>query len=159
MDRRARLNCSQVKLHTRPSWRGFLVLLCFVPGLVFAASSLADLPAAIDGLLKSPAEDAYLVVSISGTDDFVQLGGYLGTAFLDFPVITERQQELRDKVEAVCSDLGLVLETNVASNGAEFLDFELPGSANDMAAIVEQVLIRVYGVGPATRLDFETNGF
>ena len=137
----------------------YAVLVCFTPALAIAGKSLGDISTAIDGLLKSPAEDAFLVINISGTEDFVQLGGYLGTAFLDFPQITKRQQELRDKVTVVCSDLGLTLETNIASNGAEFLDYELSGSANEMAVIVEQVLIRVYGVGPATRLEFETHGF
>lgn len=136
-----------------------VVLACLIPALAHAEKWLADLPAAINGLLGSPTEDAFLIVSISGTEDFVQLGGSRGTAFLDFPQITARQQALRDTVEIVCSDLGLTLETNVASNGAEFLDYELSGSADEMAVVVEQVLIRVYGVDATTRLEFETHGF
>ena len=134
-------------------------LVCSTPAPAIAAKSLNDIPSAIDGLLRSDAEDAFLIIKISGSEDFVQLGGYLGTAFLDFPQITERQQELRATVEFVCADLGLTLEKIVASNGAEFLDYELTGSADEMAAIVEQVLIRVYGVNPGTGLEFETNGF
>ena len=135
------------------------VLIGLIPGPAAAGKSLADIPAAIDGLLKSPAEDAFLVIDIVGTADFVQLGGYLGTAFLDFPQITERQQALRHRIETVCRELGLTLETNVAPNGAEFLDYELSGSAAEMAAVVEQVLVRVYGVDTDTELEFETNGF
>lgn len=146
-----RSTCATVALVT--------ALFCFTPGLVIAEQSLGDIPAAIDGLLKSPAEDAFLVINIAGTEDFVQLGGYRGTAFLDFPQITERQQALRDEIETVCADLGLVLEINVASNGAEFLDYELSGSAGEMTAVVQQVLIRVYGVDPGTALEFDTNGF
>ena len=135
------------------------VLVSCASAVADTDKSLDDISPAIAGLLKSSAEDAYLVVSISGTGDFVQLGGYLGTAFLDFPQITARQQDLRETIESVCSDLGLTLEITVASNGAEFLDYPLSGSASEMAAIVEQVLIRVYGVVPGTALEFETNGF
>ena len=151
---------------SRTERHGFFARIALLVVLVICGSaqastekSLSDISAAVAGLLKSPAEDAYLVISISGTEDFVQLGGYLGTAFLDFPQITARQQNLRAKIETVCSDLGLTLETNVASNGAEFLDYPLSGSAEEMAAIVEQVLVRVYGVDRGTDLEFETNGF
>ena len=148
---RTQANCARIVL--------IALLVTCAPSLASTEKSLSDIAPAVDGLLGSPAEDAFLVIGISGTADFVQLGGHLGSAFLDFPQITARQQQLRGKIETVCSELGLTLEINVASSGAEFLDYPLSGSAKDMAAIVEQVLIRVYGVDQDTALEFETNGF
>lgn len=56
-----------------------------------AAYSMSDLLPNVNGLLTSNASDAYFIIGIVGTPDFIQLYGSEGTAFLDFPMITPRQ--------------------------------------------------------------------
>jgi hypothetical protein len=120
---------------------------------------MSDLLPNVNGLLTSNASDAYFIIGILGTPDFIQLYGSEGTAFLDFPMITARQMELRPVIEAACLDLGLTLTINTAPNGAEFLDYELPAIGRDIANILRTLLIRVYGATDDTSLEFEANGF
>ena len=124
-----------------------------------AQQTFADIPEAVAGLLGSDADDAFLVIEIAGTKDFVQLAGDNGTAYVDFPMITERQQASRKKIESVCSELGLPLTITPEPDGVEFLDYDLPGDPGEIASIVKELLNRIYGVSPETHLNFITNGF
>ena len=121
--------------------------------------STDDLAAGINGLLEATADDAWFVIEISGTPDFLQLYGSDGTAYLDFPIFTERQKALRSTVEEVCADLGLKLLLNEGPNGLILLDYKLPQGTAAATAIVKAVLLRVYSVDDSTALGFEANGF
>ena len=120
---------------------------------------MADLEMAVSGLLASRADDAFLIVAIPGTPDFVQMSGYRGTAELDFPQITDRQKALRPKVESVCRGLGLTVRVTSGSDGSEFLDYELPSDASRIAEMLKIILTEVFEASEATQLEFETNGF
>ena len=134
------------------------VLLSFAV-VADAPRSMKDIKPAISALLESTADDAYLVIGIAGSNDFVQMSGYLGTAELDFPQLTDRQKQLRPKIEKVCGELGLDLVVNVGSDGSEFLDYELPKSADEIARIVRSILSLVYEANDQTGLEFEANSF
>ena len=121
--------------------------------------STGDLAAGINGLLQAKADDAWFVIEISGTPDFLQLYGSDGTAYLDFPIFTERQKAMRSTVEDVCADLGLKLLLNEGPNGLILLDYKLPQGTAAATTIVESVLRRIYSVDESTALAFETNGF
>ena len=124
-----------------------------------AQQRVADIPAAVASLLESDADDAFLVIEIAGTKDFVQLAGGDGTAYVDFPMITERQKANRKKVESVCGELGLPLTVTSGPDGVEFLDYDLPRDPGEIASIVKELLSRIYDVSPETHLNFITNGF
>ena len=113
----------------------------------------------VAALLQSTADDAFLIIGISGTPDFIQMSGYRGTALLDFPLITSRQKGLRESIENACKDLGLKKSVVSGSDGSEFLDYDLPSSAPQIADIVKTILIKVYGAQKSTILEFEANGF
>ena len=113
----------------------------------------------VAALLESTADDAFLIIGISGTPDFVQMSGYRGTALLDFPLITPRQKELRESIEEVCKGLGLEKTVVTGSDGSEFLDYDLPANAAQIADIVKTILVKVYGAEKSTVLEFEANGF
>ncbi len=138
---------------------GLFALVLLIPGPAQAQYSLDDIPAAVEGLVRSTADDAYLVIEILGTEDFVQLGAHGEPVILDFPQITPRQRKFRQRIESVCEDLGLELTIVTGSNGAEFLDYELGQDPAEISAVVKAVLRRVYEVENSTRLYFEANGF
>ena len=119
----------------------------------------ADLTENIARLLKSDAEDAFFIIEIAGTPDFIQLYGSAGVAYLDFPMITERQQSLRPRIEQVGRDLGLMLTINKAANGLEFLDYGLPDSAAAISEVIQTLLMRIYSADETTPLALESNGF
>ncbi len=118
-----------------------------------------NIEASVAALLESTDEDAFLVIAITGTADFVQMSAFQGTAELDFPQVTPRQKELRPVIEKVCGDLGLNLVIITASDGSEFLDYELPVGAGNIAETISQILLRVFDAQQDTPLEFEANGF
>ena len=136
-----------------------IVLVGCAPSFGESARSMNDLDSAISGLLASTADDAFLVVTISDSPDFVQMSGYRGSAVLDFPQITDRQKQLRSKIEDVCEDLGLTLNVIRGSDGSEFLDYDLPSDAREIAAILRRILSEVYRATDSSELEFEANGF
>ena len=110
-------------IHDRSAIALRLIAICVLASTLWieaasAQQTFADIPAAIDGLLESDADDAFLVIEITGTSDFVQLAGGAGTAFVDFPIITERQKANRKKIESVCEDLGLSLTITPGRTGS-----------------------------------------
>lgn len=141
---------------------GFALLVLFA-GCIQSSEelprSMDKLEFAVSGLLASAADDAFLVVTIAGSSDFVQMSGYRGSVELDFPQITDRQKQLRPKIEAVCRDLGLTPRVTRGSDGSEFLDYDLPSDAGAIADIVRRILLDVFEVSEASQLGFEWNGF
>jgi hypothetical protein len=85
------------------------------------------LVAAFEGLLATSAADAFLVVGVSGAEDFLQFTAVPGSVQLDYPLITGRQREVRASLERVCADLGLVQVVSSGSDGSEFLDYDING--------------------------------
>ena len=136
-----------------------ILLLAGRAGAEAENRTMKSIEPSVAALLESTADDAYLIIGISGTADFVQMSGYQGLAELDFPQITPRQKELRPIVEKVCSDLGLEVTINLGSNGREFLDYELPDDTTKIAEMIKQILILVFGAKADTVLEFEANGF
>lgn len=136
----------------------FTLVAC-VESIGQTTRTMSDLESAVSGLLASSAEDAFLIITISDSPDFVQMAGNGGTAELDFPQITDRQKQLRPKIEEVCADLGLVLRVIRSPNGMEFLDFDLPSDAGKIAQILRRILSDVYEAVETTELVLETNGF
>lgn len=134
-------------------------------GLIVAPASAErtflarDLAPNISALLESKRSDAWFVVTVAGTPDFIQLYGSDGEAFLDFPLFTERQRSKRGIIEEVCADHGLSLSVQDAPNGTQVLDGALPPDAAKIAVILQALLQRVYGAGSDAPLELESNGF
>jgi hypothetical protein len=156
-----------------PDWFDMVGFVSVVPaallGGYFAASKKAemfpesgvpgDLESAIEGLLGADASDAFLIVTVKSTEDFVQFTAVPGTVRLDYPQVTPRQRELRSRFEEACRALGLEKTVNSGSDGSEFIDYDIPGSAASIAAVVRQVLSGVFGVSSDAELLFVANGF
>jgi hypothetical protein len=137
----------------------FAMSIAAKPAVADSLRSMSNIEPAITALLASTADNAYLIISVPGTGDFIQLAGYKGSAELDFPQITSRQKQVRPMIENVCSELGLELRTSRGSNGAEFLDYDLPKSPGEISKILRLILMQVYDVSDTTMLELETNGF
>ena len=110
---------------------------------------------AVAGLLEAEVTDAFLVVTVRATGDFVQFTAVPGKVQVDFPQVTQRQRQLRPKVEETCRELGLALSTD----GSEFLDYEISGSAESIATIVRELFRGVFGVASDRELLFDAQGF
>lgn len=114
---------------------------------------------AFEGLTGSSAPDAFLVVTITATQDFLQFTAGPESVQLDFPLITDRQREARPRLERVCAELGLIPTIQPGSDGSEFLTYDIEGTPVEIATIVRILFERVYDVVSGDELTYETNGF
>jgi len=120
---------------------------------------MADLLPNIERMLRSKAIDAFFVVEVAESPDFIQIYGSDGKAYLNFPMFTPRQESHRADAVRMCAELSLTVTVNQLPNGAENLDCALPQSAKDIAAIVRKFLERLYSADEGTPLELEANGF
>jgi hypothetical protein len=109
--------------------------------------------------MQSSAPDAFLVVTVRPTGDFVQFAAVAETVQLDFPLITARQREIQPSLEEVCAELGLIRTVNSGTDGSQFLDYDIAGSPEEIADTVRAILRRVFAVESDADLSFAANGF
>jgi hypothetical protein len=119
-------------------------------------ATISDLESYVDRLIRAAATDsAFLIVTVTGTEDFVQLIGDVDSVDLDFPLVTSRQIGFESKFRSIVEVEGYPLVENKGDDGARFLNVELPLSASEVARITEVFLNELFGVGQRTELDFE----
>jgi hypothetical protein len=123
------------------------------------ASAPVDLVSAFRGLAESRASDAFLVVTVRATGDFIQFTAAAGAVQLDFPLITPRQRQLQRKLEEACAELGLTRTVNSGTDGSRFLDYDIDGAPEEIAETVRALLRRVFAVNSELELSLTANGF
>jgi hypothetical protein len=112
----------------------------------------------IDRLMRAPSDGAFLIISVSGTDDFLQLTGDTDGVQIDFPLITSRQLSLEAKIRLAAEAEGLAVVENKGSSGERFLDIDIEGHAVEMARVCRVLLRNVFGARDDARLEFEGDG-
>src|ERR1044072_2401128 len=75
----------------------------------------------IGRLLLAPEGEAFLVVTVAGSEDFLQMTAGEESVQIDFPLVTERQCGFESKIRATAEGEGLTIEENLGSDGAGFL--------------------------------------
>ena len=118
---------------------------------------LSDLETHLAALMRSAAPDAFLIIEIAGTPDFLQFTATESMVQLDLPLVTERQALLEPKLRAIAQELDLELYESKGSGEDRFLDIDLHGTAAEIAPTVQEVLRRLYEVESERALHFECN--
>jgi hypothetical protein len=140
---------------------GAIVVVYFViarrPGVPGLPKPLPTLAESVQQLLISRSPDAFLIVSVAGTDDFLQLKPTNDGVELDLPQITERQREVRNAFERVCEHLDLPLTINHGTDGSEFLDVEIRGPESEIIPVIRRFLTEVFGFADTQELSLELN--
>ncbi len=113
----------------------------------------------VNALMRSTTPDAFVMIRVQGTDDFIQFSGDRHGIQMDFPMITEHQQELRPLIEQTCHQLGLSLTVNIGSDGTEFLDYELQGTRESIAETIKTIFQHVFHVDESQPLEFQAHGY
>ena len=119
--------------------------------------SRSGLETHLAALMRSAAPEAFLIIEIAGTPDFLQFTATESMVQLDLPLITERQALLEPKLRAIAQELDLELYENKSSAGDRFLDIDLHGTAAEIAPKVQEIFHRLYDVESETALHFECN--
>ena len=125
-----------------------------------ATGNFSDIGPYFNALSDAKNNNAFLVVTIKGTEDFFQFKHYEdGTFEIDFPLITERQQSLEDRVKTAHSDLGLSYELTESSDGSRFIDVYTKMTSEEISGAVKDLFRKVFLSTQATELTFHWDGF
>ena len=119
----------------------------------------SDLQGIIKKLMYSINEGSYVIVKVSDTESFLQFTGDKKGIQLDFPMLTEVQQQHKNNIIKVGNDLGLLLIENKGTDGSLFLDFNIHGSAEQISEIIKTFLTEVFKAGETSKLTYEYYGF
>ncbi len=112
----------------------------------------------VERLMHAPEEGAFLIVSIAGSEDFVQMIAGGEDVQIDFPLVTDRQRGFESKIRAVASNEGQAIEENEGDDGARFLDMYVEKDAGRVTRVCRSFLRDVFGAGEDARLEFESDG-
>jgi hypothetical protein len=109
-------------------------------------------------LMRADDDTAFLVVTVAGSEDFLQLSGDSEGVQIDFPLITGRQRGLESSIRATAEREGLAVLENLGSDGSRFLDVNMKADAGEVARVCRAFLREVFGAGEGTRLEFKGDG-
>jgi hypothetical protein len=109
----------------------------------------------INTLMSGDNDTAFLVIEISGTEDFIQFLNDEKSVQLDFPLVTDRQKQLAERLRQEALEQNLELLENNGTDGMQFLTIFLKGSWSEVAQSIESLLINIFGVNANTMLGFE----
>ena len=121
-------------------------------------SDAGELRDYVERLLSAPGDGAFLIVTVAGTEDFLQMLVCGEELQIDFPLVTARQRALEPKIRAVAGGEGLAVEEVSGSNGAHFLDMYLEKDARRVARVCRTFLREVFGAGEDAPLEFKGDG-
>jgi len=146
-----------------------LIVIAFVFYLYFAVKEGRSLPFNFTGnqsqvtdiiknLLFSNQDDSFVIIKVSGTENFLQFTGHDQGIQLDFPMATDQQKTLKETIVQVGSDLGLKFEENTGTDGTLFLDFNISGEPENIGVAVNTFLEKVFKTNKSTKLEYECWG-
>lgn len=121
------------------------------------SGTAAQLEPRISRLMQS-ATQTFLVVQVSGSEDFLQLTAAPDGAQIDFPLITDRQRALEPRFREAAEELRLDFHETRGSNGGRFLDCDFRGTPREIADACRRLLTRVFGISEDASLTFKCDG-
>jgi hypothetical protein len=120
--------------------------------------NLSSLQAYIESLMRTKSDDgAFLIVTLSGTEDFLQLVGDAAGVQLDFPLVTGRQLSFEAAFRVVAEREGLIID-EVKEGDSRFLNINLSTNPAEVSRITRTFLQDVFRVNATTNLEFELEG-
>jgi hypothetical protein len=108
-------------------------------------------------LMRANDACAFLIIKIP-PDDFMQLTGDESGVQVDFPLITARQRGFETKIREAASRANLEVIENSGSDGSRFLDLNVNGAPDHVAAICSKLLREVFSISGDVELMFEHDG-
>lgn len=116
---------------------------------------LANVDCEVRRLLGTHSDDgAFLIITVEGTEDFLQLVGDARGVQLDFPLVTGRQMSFEAAFKAVAQGEGLSVVEN-SDGSSRFLDIHLNSDVHEVSRITKVFLQGVFRVNDHTELLFE----
>lgn len=105
-------------------------------------------------------EDAFLIITLKDTDDFIQLKYFESYGFeIDFPLVTPMQKENESKIREVCKNLYLPITENLGTDGSLFLDIYIQPKEVKISETVIKLFEQIYSADRKSLFKFSWVGF
>jgi hypothetical protein len=108
-------------------------------------------------LIMRSTDQRFLIIKVAGSEDFLQLTAAAHRAQIDFPLITDRQRALEERIREAAGELHLPFRETRGSDGSRFLDCDFTGTSHEVADACYRLLRRLFEVSDNTQLIFETD--
>jgi hypothetical protein len=108
--------------------------------------------------MRSEDANAFLIIEIAHSEDFLQLSGDASGVQIDFPLVTARQRGYEKKIREVASREGLEVVETYGSDGSRFLDMDVNGESSEVTAVCSKLLREVFSVSGDGELLFQHGG-
>lgn len=122
----------------------FLVWAIMPRSKIVKKGGFSNLEHQFNCLINGQPKVRNLIVEVNGTSDFIQFSHFRDHVQVDFPLVTERQKSLRDKYQGEVQKMGYSAEISKGSDGASFLDFDVPADPGNVAEICATLLKRTF---------------
>jgi hypothetical protein len=121
-----------------------------------SVGSIDDIESNIEKMMRSSKQDAFLIVTVYGTSDFIQFTGDAKSVQLDFPLVTDEQKSMETAFRSVAKELNLNTVENRAGDEI-FLDIDIKGTAAEISIIAKALIIKLFMVNQNTKIEYEAN--
>jgi hypothetical protein len=103
------------------------------------------------------AERAVVILTVPGTDQFVQFSGGRNGIQLNLPLVTRDQLDREAAIRAFVAERGERVIESRGTNGARFLDVELPADPDRLALLTAGVFSEAFGAPQTVKLTIQTD--
>jgi len=99
-----------------------------------------------------------VILTVRGTDSFVQYSGGATGIQLDLPLITPHQQEREAAIHAFFAKQGERVIERRGTDGARFVDVDLPADPDRLARLTAGLVSEVFGASRIVKLVVQSDG-
>ena len=125
-----------------------------LPSALLSSDELAPY---FEGLKNSNDDYAFIIVTIEGTEDFLQFQDSGHGLFVDFPLATERQQSFEGAARTALAAEGFVVDESLSRiNGS--INARANRSPEEAAVAVGRLMQRIFGAASGAQLRVEWSG-
>lgn len=103
-------------------------------------------------------EHGLLVLTVKGTEQFVQYSGGTTGIQLDLPMVTRSHQDRETRIRAFLAGRGERVVERRGTDGARFLDVDLPADPERLAQLTAGIVCEVFGAPATVRLVIQSDG-
>jgi hypothetical protein len=119
-----------------------------------------ELAGYLEQLQMATANDAYLIVSLKNSENFIQFTSDRAGFQMDFPLVSASHKNLKNKFLSIASEFGLNVDRTKSLSGSdEFLDINLNGLHTTVCTIIISFTKKLFDLGDNEIIKIETNGF
>lgn len=116
--------------------------------------TVSDVDEYIYNLMTTHNNNAFFIAQVHQSEDFLQFSGNSNVVQLDFPVITERQNELKLKFKEIAERMQLTVIESTPTADALFYDINFDGKPEQVSLKVKEFMTEFLNLSENTELKF-----